>query len=117
VLGVVVQCVTLAIGAMHEVARPNAHSGPVGFRVGAEDQARVVRHVEPLVRVGGPGVSLLHAGYQRPKSRTGGSPQPEGAIDVDPYIAFVRQVTDLADLVDGSGVDIAHLGTNDRRCP
>ena len=33
------------------------------------------------------------------------------------HARVVRQVTDLANRVDGSGVDIAHLSTDDRRCP
>ena len=114
-LWIVVELVALVTVGMNQVDGPHAHRRRVRRRVGAEDQAGVVRDVEPLVRVGGPRVGPLDAGQQRPPRRTGRRPHPEGAIDVDPRPGLVGQVDDRRERVHRTGVDVARLGAHDRR--
>ena len=67
------------------------------FRIGAEDECRVVGNVQPLVRVRDPGVRPLDAAQERPELRAGGGPEPERTVDVQPGAVLRRQVGDLAE--------------------
>ncbi len=85
----------------------------VGVR--AEGDPAVVRHVQPLVRVGRPGVRALRAGRERPQRRRRRGPQPERAVDVEPRAGLRRRVGDRVEVVARAGVHLAELGAHDRR--
>ena len=98
-----------------EVRRGVRHRLPVDDRVGDDRQPAVVRHVEPLVGVGGPGVGLLDAGDQ---VRTAGGrrgPEPEGAVHVHPGPGLLGERDGLREQVAGAGVHVAGLEADDRR--
>ncbi len=87
----------------------------VGGRVADEDEAGVVRHVEPLVGVGRPRVRPGVAAHQAPQRRDRRRPDPERPVDVDPRAALVGDRDQLVERVECAGVDVAGLGADDDR--
>ena len=81
--------------------------------VAHEGQATVVGDVEPLVGVRGPGVRALEAAGQMPPGGRGQRPEAEGAVDVDPGTGGLQPRTDLVGRVEGTGVHVACLDTDD----
>src|SRR5215213_6611703 len=81
-------------------------------RVRAEDETRVVRDIQPLVRVGGPGIGALHPFHEIPQARGGCRPHPERSVDVDPSARLAGGVADVAERVESPGVHIARLGAH-----
>ena len=84
-------------------------------RMRAERDPRVVRHVQPLVRVRRPRVRAFDAFHELPERRRGGGPQPERTVDVQPRTCFAGTVCDRIDVVERTGVHFARLGADDRR--
>src|SRR5215203_7306769 len=87
----------------------DAHSRLVRSRASAEDEATVVRDVQPLVGVGGPGVGLLHTFREIPQGRAGGRPHPERPVHMDPSADFPGSGADGAEGIDSAGVHVARL--------
>src|SRR5919199_6995873 len=81
-------------------------------RVRAEDEARVVRDIQPLVRVGGPGIGALYPFDEIAQTRGSGRPHPERSVDVDPSASLTGGVADGAERVESPGVHIARLGAH-----
>ena len=81
----------------------------------AEHEARVVRDVQPFVRVGRPRVGAFDAVHQRPEIRRCRSPETERTVDVQPRARRFGRVGDLGQRVDRPGVHLADLGADDRR--
>jgi hypothetical protein len=97
---------------VNQVARVGSHRRPVRGRVSAEDEARVVGDVQPLVGVGGPGVGLLYPFDEVPQGRASGRPHPERPVHVHPGAGLPRNGADGAKGVYGTGVHVARLGTH-----
>ena len=87
----------------------------MGGRVAHDHDSVVVRHVQPLVRVGGPRIRKLGAIEQGTAIATGTAPQSECSIDMQPCSAIVRDVREIAQRIDGAGVHVSRLGADDRR--
>ena len=68
----------------HEIRRAHAHRRAMRRRMRGEDQAGVVGHVQPLVRVGRARVGALDAADVMAQSAARRRPQPERAVDVEP---------------------------------
>ena len=85
------------------------------FRMGDEREPAVVRDVEPLVRVGRPGVGALRAGREPAQSRGGAGPQPECTVDVYPGTDLAAQGKNLLEGVERARVHLARLRADDRR--
>ena len=83
--------------------------------VAHHDDAVVVRHVEPLVRVVGPGVGQFSTVQQCAAVAAGPAPQPERAVDVHPCLFGVRDLADAAQRVNRAGVHVAGLRGDDDR--
>ena len=103
-----------AVGAL-EVARRDGHRVAVRLRVAAEDDAAVVRDVQPLVRIRRPRVCALAAHCEMPEARARARPESERAVDVEPGAGGGARVRNLVERVDGSGVHVPGLGTDDHR--
>ena len=58
----------------------------MGARVATDHDARVVRHVEPLVGIGGPRVGSRETRHAILERGHGRGPQTERAVDVQPGI-------------------------------
>ena len=67
----------------------------MGFGVGDECVAAVVRYVEPFVAVGGPRVGEADILYEVTMRRAGGEPEAEGAIDVYPGLVVMGEWNQL----------------------
>ena len=80
-----------------------------------EREPAVVGDVEPLVRVRRPGVRLLRARREVSELRGGAGPEPERAVDVQPGPCVRTERGDLLERVEGTGVHLACLGTDDGR--
>src|SRR5262249_621962 len=81
----------------------------------AEDEPRVVRHVQPLVRIGRPRVGTLDAAYEMAKLRRSGRPETERAVDVQPGSTSGDGVRNCVEIVESPGVHLACLRADDRR--
>src|ERR1700738_1266532 len=87
-----------------EISGAPGHRGTVCLRIANERQAAVVRHVEPFVRVGGPGIRLAGAGDEVPVAGAGRRPEAEGAVHVHPACSVLaREPGDLRQRVERSG--------------
>src|ERR1051325_2870265 len=106
-LGGELEGIALLAAAVLEVLRGDGHGSAVREGVAHDDDAVVVRDVEPLVRVGGPRVSELRAIEERALGAAGTGPQSERAVDVEPPAARVHGLGDLPQRIDGAGVDVA----------
>ena len=88
-LGHVVRVVALArIG--HEIGPAKLIAATVSVRVGDDGHRAVVGHIEPLVRIDGPGVRTLDALGQVRSGGCCGGPQSERAVDVQPGAVVQR---------------------------
>src|SRR5437867_12099093 len=83
--------------------------------IGHERVAAVVRHVQPLVTVGNPGISALHAVDQMAVPGAGGGPQPERSVNMYPGSVVMRQRNQLSERVEGADVEVASLQQDDGR--
>ena len=84
-------------------------------RVSDERVAAVVRHVEPFVPVGGPGVGARGASQEVSVAWRGRGPQPEGAIDVNPRSGRAGEWNQGGEVVESPHVQIACLEQHDGR--
>ena len=66
------------------MAMKKLNSAAQRLRMPAEDDPAVVRHVQPLVGVGGPRIGPFDAGDERSELRARRRPETEGAVDVEP---------------------------------
>src|SRR5215469_4908202 len=81
----------------------------------SDRDAAVVRHVEPLVAIDGPGISEFGAFGERAKRRADACPQAECAINMYPAPVFVYGVGNFSKRIEPSGVHIAGLRSNKNR--
>src|SRR5437773_9314104 len=88
---------------------------PVPFRMGDEGDAAVVRHVQPFVRIGRPRVGAVMPVHEVGMSIAGCSPEPECTVDMEPRTGALEDVGDLSRRVEGAGVHLPELRTDDRR--
>ena len=110
------QLARLAVPGDGEIAGACAQRGAGGRGVGDDRQGRVVRNVQPLVRVDRPRVCPLHAVDEVAERRRGGGPETERSVDVDPACpALTRCRRDLAHGVEGARVDVAGLRADQGR--
>ena len=100
---------------LDQIGGAHRHRGAVRLRVLAEDERGVVRDVQPLVRVGDPGIRAFGAAHEVAQARARGRPQPEGAVDVQPRSVLSRGIGDLLEGVERPGVHLAGLRAHDRR--
>ena len=107
--------VALALGDRRQIARGDRHGAAMGLGIAHDGIAAVVRGLQPLVAVGGPGIGVPCPGGERPGLGAGERPQAESAVDVDPCAASVGDRRDLADRIEGPGIDLPGLGDDDRR--
>ncbi len=108
--------VALAALRLDVVRRAERHRRVVRGRVADDDDPRVVRHVQPLVGVGRPGIGPVEARDAVAQPGRRGCPQPEGAVDVEPGVrSLAHGVDDLRQRIEGAGVHVAGLGADDRR--
>ena len=98
-----------------EIARPHRHRRSVRLRIGAEGDARVIGHIQPLVGVRRPRVRALDAGDEVAEPRRSGGPQAESAVDVQPGVSSLDGVRDRGHVVAGASVDVPDLRAHDRR--
>ena len=87
-----------------------------GAGIGDDREARVVRDVQPLVRVGRPRIGACSMPVDlRAQLRHRGRPQPERAVDVHPArpCACARS-TMRAERIAGAGADVAGLRADDQ---
>src|SRR4029453_15842828 len=75
----------------------------------------IVRHVEPLVRIGRPGIGAINAIQQMSILRTSRSPETKRAVNMNPSVLAARSVTDFADWIARTGIHVANLRANNRR--
>src|SRR5262249_59048208 len=69
---------------LNEVRRGYGHGRAMRLRMRADDQAGVVRDVEPFVAVGGPGIGTVNAGDQVFELIAHACPESESAINMQP---------------------------------
>jgi len=62
------------------------------------------------VGVGGPRIGVGETGGERAKIGRGGSPESEGAVDVDQRAGSAGVAADRGDGIEGAGVHVAGLG-------
>src|SRR2546427_11722015 len=97
-----------------QIGRGPRHGGAVGGGVAHEGETAVIGNVQPLVRVGGPGVRGADALEQVAEARARRGPEAECAVDVHPGVAVrARQAGDLAKRIERAGVHVAGLRTDD----
>ncbi len=87
---------------LDEVAGVVAHGGAMGLGLGDESVAAVVGNVEPLVAVGGPGVGGFEAAGEAGVARAGGSPESEGAINVNPRTVAARDGDESVEVIEAA---------------
>jgi hypothetical protein len=90
--------------AVHEVIGRERECAPVLLRVAHENDADLVRQVEPLVEVEGERVSALHAGHQGSQFGRQAGQDSERAVDVEPHALTGREVSECRHVVDSPGV-------------
>src|SRR5215208_3283385 len=90
----------------------DAHRRLVRSRVSAEDETTVVRDVQPLVSVGGPGVGVLYTFREMPQGWARGRPESERPVYMDPSASLLGSGADSSEGVDSAGVHVARLGTH-----
>jgi hypothetical protein len=113
-LGCPVHGLARAAGILHDVGGGDRDRGAVRLAVPDEDDPAVERDVQPLVRVGRPGVGLLRAAHQVRAGGAGGGPQPERAVDVHPGAGVASGGADVHERIDGPAVHVAGLRDHDR---
>ena len=106
--------VALAARTLQIGSRPR-HGGTVGGGVAHECEPAVVGHIEPFVRVGGPGVRRGDTVEQVAEARARPGPEAERPVDVHPGVSVrARQTGDLAERIERAGVHVAGLRADDR---
>ena len=80
-----------------------------------EGQAAVIRNIEPLVGVGGPGIGIGHSRHQVGMTRAGRGPQSERSVHVDPGACRMRAAADLRHRIERPGIHVAGLHAHDAR--
>src|SRR5947209_19262971 len=80
----VFEWIALRAGGVLDVLRLHAHRRAMRRRMASDGQAAVVRDIEPLVRVGGPGIRQLDAVDEMLAIGARRRPQSERAVDVQP---------------------------------
>ena len=76
----------------------------------------VVRHVQPLVGIGGPRIGVGETVCEMPQRRRHGGPQPERAVDVKPGVRSLADGgDDLRQRVERARVDVSGLGADEDR--
>ena len=98
-----------------EVGSGELHGGAHRIAVPDDRQPAVVRDIQPLVRVGRPGVRALDAAHLLPKGRRSSGPETERAVDVEPGTMPLAEVGDLVEGIERSSVDLPGLRADDRR--
>src|SRR4051812_84117 len=98
-----------------QIRAGQAHRGEVSFGVGHDRHRAVIGHIEPLVRVDGPGVRSLDSGREVAGGGCGGGPQPERPVDVQPGAMLRADVGDRSERVERAGGHVAGLRAHDRR--
>ena len=83
--------------------------------IAAEGNATVVRHIEPFVRVGRPGVGIPDTFDPMPQRWHRRCPQAERAINMHPGTRRPNGTADLANRIEYTRIDVAGLCTDDRR--
>src|SRR5688572_8976401 len=73
-----------SVRVVREIAGAVRHRGTVRSRIGDEGIAAVVRDIEPLMAIGGPGIRVLHARDQVAMRWTHRRPESEGSVHVNP---------------------------------
>ncbi len=112
----VLERITLLARRRGQVGSGDAHRGPVRGGVAHEDDAGVVRHVQPFVGIGRPRISTVVAAREVTQPWAGGCPQPERPVDVKPDVGMLADDRDdTFDRVERAGVHLAELGADDRR--
>ncbi len=96
----------LALAPAHQIGRRDGEGGARSRGVADKGDAAVVGDVEPLVRVGRPGVGSPDATHLGPVPRRGRRPQSEGAIDVEPAIHAPDRVRQGLEGVARAGVGV-----------
>ncbi len=99
----------LAMLAHGKVGRADGHGRAQMFGVADDGETGIVRHVQPLVAVRGPGVGFGKSGDEMRALRRRGGPQAVGAVDVHPGAGFARPCTDFGGGIEGAGIDVAGL--------
>ena len=105
----------LGLVDLDEVRRGRAHRAPVRRGIGAERDAAVVGHVQPLVRVGRPGVRSLGSVDEVAELVARARPESERAVEVQPRPPRLAGVRDRVEVLERAGVHLAGLGDDDRR--
>ena len=112
-LGHIVRRHPVALRDGRQIARPLRHR-PVEDRLVAHDRkAAIIRHLQPFVAVGDPGIGKLDAGGQMLQRWRGPRPQAERAIDMQPGVVRLGDRRDLGERIEVAGVDLARLGDDD----
>ena len=97
-----------------EVGARGAHRRGQRLPVPDKDDPVVVRRVQRLVRVRGPGVGLRRARGEVLQPRRGRRPQPKGPVNVDPGSCFTGRRDNRFERVEGSGVHVPCLQDQER---
>ena len=100
---------------LDQIGRADRHSRTMCFRIGAEDERRVVGDVQPLVGVRDPGIRPLDAVDEMTKTRARTRPETESTVDVQPRTVRSNRIGDLVEGIECSGVHLARLRADDRR--
>ena len=91
------------VAQLPDIAGPTIVCTQAGnINTGAFDPIRepgIVRHVQPLVRIGGPGVGPVDPSRELRHFWRGRGPEPEGAVDMDPGAMRLRAIANLVDWV------------------
>ena len=89
--------------------------GDMNVGVRTEHEAGVVRDVEPFVPVAAPRVGKLHTVHEVLLVRTGGCPQPERAVQVNPAAKGMDEFARVDQIVASARVHVPGLEAHDRR--
>src|ERR1700751_6366427 len=87
----------------------------MGVRMSTEGEARVVRDVQPLVAVDGPGVGALRTAGEVAEPGARRRPEAERTVEMEPRTRFRGRVGDRVEIVEGAGIHLACLAADDRR--
>ena len=106
-----IRCVVLGLAGLadHEVGRIHRHGSVQLPRIAHEDDAAVVRHVEPLVCVRRPRIGVGETVDELRAGRSSRRPEPERAVHVHPGARRMGARDDLRGGVERAGIDVAGL--------
>ncbi len=97
-----------------EVGRVGAHRRPQRSGVPHQRDATVVGGVQPLVGIGGPRVGAGDPRDLPGEAGSGGCPEAEGAVDVDPRPVFAGPLDQRNERIARPAVNVASLKADDR---